>query len=199
MPIHKPGQRFRYHRILGRRGKKRDVVALLSLTAMVDMFTVLVVFLLQNYDTKNFIVYTPDNIVLPKAESIKDLKPAFVISISNKEILLETEVVATYQDVAAQSEWLIPALQEKLKEGLKLSKEKYEESLQNKIKQVVDAARGEDDANLVNWDKVTIQADKNIDFLTVKKVMYTVTEAGAGEVNFAVIKENKAETKSQNE
>jgi biopolymer transport protein ExbD len=36
--------------------------------------------------------------------------------------------------------------------------------------------------------KITIQADKSVDFLTVKKVMYTVTEAGIAEINFAVIK-----------
>lgn len=47
MPIHVPGHRNRS----GRQKKpvKRNAVAVLSLTAMVDMFTVLTVFLLQNY------------------------------------------------------------------------------------------------------------------------------------------------------
>jgi biopolymer transport protein ExbD len=35
--------------------------------------------------------------------------------------------------------------------------------------------------------RVTVQADKKIDFLTIKKIMYTVTEAGAEEINFAVM------------
>ena len=35
---------------------------------------------------------------------------------------------------------------------------------------------------------MTIQADKAIDFLTLKKIMYTVTEAGVFEINFAVLK-----------
>jgi biopolymer transport protein ExbD len=38
------------------------------------------------------------------------------------------------------------------------------------------------------WKKITVQADKEIDFLTVKKILYTLTEAGAGEINFAVMK-----------
>ena len=36
--------------------------------------------------------------------------------------------------------------------------------------------------------RVTIQADENAHFLQVKKVMYTLTEAGVKEMNFAVIK-----------
>jgi len=44
MAIFRPGQRHRYHNILKRRNKKRSVTAMLSLTAMVDMFTVLVIF-----------------------------------------------------------------------------------------------------------------------------------------------------------
>ena len=59
MAIHRPGERFRYHNILSKRKGKRGVTAVLSLTAMVDMFTVLAIFLLQNYNVKDFIVYTP--------------------------------------------------------------------------------------------------------------------------------------------
>jgi biopolymer transport protein ExbD len=36
--------------------------------------------------------------------------------------------------------------------------------------------------------KMTLQADKDIDFLSIKKVLYTLTEAGVQEINFAVIK-----------
>ena len=38
MAIFRPGQRHRYHGLLKRRGGKRAVTAMLSLTAMVDMF-----------------------------------------------------------------------------------------------------------------------------------------------------------------
>ncbi len=39
-----------------------------------------------------------------------------------------------------------------------------------------------------SFRKITIQADKKIDFLTLKKVMYTATESGIVEINFAVLK-----------
>jgi len=190
MAIFQPGVRHRYHNILKRRKGKRSVTALLSLTAMVDMFTVLAIFLLQSYDVKDFIVYTPKEVVLPKASSIKELKPAFVVTVSSKEILLDKDPVATFQEVKgmAPSDWLIKNLYEKLKEGLVKSKQEFDAKSKNKLREVVDpkAVVEVEDPNA--WRKITIQSDKDIDFLTVKKVMYTVSSAGAAEINFAVTK-----------
>jgi|SRR6185312_251067 len=190
MPIHAPGERYRYNKRLKNSKGKRDVAALLSLTAMVDMFTVLVVFLLQNYNVTGQVLYIPKEVVLPKAEKIKELKPAVVVTISNKEILLDKNVVATYTQVKGQTEWMIQPLYTQLQEALKKSKEDYEKNLQKKLQNAVELARGEKDKDPNPWSKVTVQSDKGIDFLTVKKVMYTVTEAGAGEINFAVTKES---------
>jgi biopolymer transport protein ExbD len=83
---------------------------------------------------------------------------------------------------------LIQPLLVKLTDSIAQVKQDYEKKLQNKIKAVVDTAKGAPKENSSPWNKVTIQADKGMDFLTVKKVMYTVTEAGAGEINFAVMK-----------
>lgn len=188
MAIQRPGERHRYHNILSKRKGKRDVTALLSLTAMVDMFTVLVIFLLQNYNTTGEILYIPKEVVLPKASSVKELKPSHVVTISAKEILLDKEVVATADEVKGTEDWSIPKLKELLEEALAKKKAEVESKLQNKIRDAVEITKGEatDDEN--SWNKVTVQSDKGVDFLTIKKVLYTVTEAGAGEINFAVTK-----------
>lgn len=188
MAIHRPGERHRYHNILSRRKGKRDVTALLSLTAMVDMFTVLVIFLLQNYNTTGEILYIPKEVTLPKASTVKELKPAFVVTISNKEILLDKDVVATYDQVAAQEDFKIQSLYDQLQAALQRAEAEQKNKLQNRIRTAVEVARGEKEEDPNAWKKVTIQADKGVDFLTVKKVMYTVTDAGAGEINFAVTK-----------
>lgn len=184
MPIHRPGERHRYHNILSKRKGKRDVTATLSLTAMVDMFTVLVIFLLQNYNSTGEVLYIPKEVVLPKAAQIKELKPAHVVTISNKEVLVEKDKVVSFEEVYAQEEWMIPSLYERMKEDLEKSRVEEEGKLQQQIKTAVNSNTEEG----VKWNKVTIQADKSVDFYTLKKVMYTVTEAGAGEINFAVMK-----------
>lgn len=188
MAIFRPGERHRYHNILSKRKGKRDVTALLSLTAMVDMFTVLVIFLLQNYNATGEILYIPKEVVLPKATSVRELKPAHVVTISNKEILLDKDPVATFDEVHGAEDWNIQKLKDQLQEALAKSKAEQESKLQNKIRDVVESTRGEAEEDPNAWSKVTIQADKGVDFLTIKKVLYTVTEAGASEINFAVTK-----------
>jgi biopolymer transport protein ExbD len=189
MPIHPPGERFRYSRLLSKKKGKRSVVAILSLTAMVDMFTVLVVFLLQNYNATGQVIYIPKEVTLPKAERIKELKPAVVVTISTKEILLDHATMVSYEQLHTQQDWMIEPLRVALVAALQKAKQEYEINLQKKLQSAVESARGESEKDQAPWNKVTVQADKGIDFLTVKKVMYTVTEAGAGEINFAVTKD----------
>lgn len=194
MAIYRPGERFRYHRLLSKRqGGKRSVVALLSLTAMVDMFTVLVVFLLQNFSGEEQMLQLHKDIRLPEARSIKELKPAFVVTLSHKELLVDKDVVADVEAVKASEDWMIQPLFERVQVALEQSRAESEAGLQRQIRDVVQQTRGEEkDPN--DWNKVTIQADKAIDILTVKKVMFTLTEAGAGEINFAVLKETEKTT-----
>lgn len=190
MAIYAPGQKFRKHKLLGQSGK-RELVAMLSLTAMVDMFTVLVIFLLQSYSSTGEVIFLPKDVQLPKAEKIKDLKPAVVVTISNKEILIDKNPVVPFETVKTQTEWMVQPLFDAVQKALQESKAKFDAKLQTQVRGVVQAAKGpktEEDEDLTPWNKITVQADKGMDFLTVKKVMYTVTEAGAGEINFAVMK-----------
>jgi biopolymer transport protein ExbD len=188
MAIYAPGKKFRNHRLLSRIGGKREMVAQLSLTAMVDMFTVLVIFLLQNYSATGEVIFIPKGVELPKAEKTKDLKPAVVVTISNKEILMDKTVVISFDVVKAQEDWMIAPLKAQVEQGIKDAKAKFDAKIANQLRGVVDNGKNQIDPADTPWNKITVQADKGIDFLTVKKVLYTVTEAGGGEINFAVNK-----------
>ncbi len=188
MAIFRPGERHRYHNILSRRKGRRGVIAMLSLTAMVDMFTVLVIFLLQNFSSEQQMLMLHKDIKLPQARSTKDLKPAFVIVVTNKEILLDKDVIATFDEIKSQKDWMITKLYDQMKVGLERARAENEAQIGKRIRDVVEQATNNDNTDAHAWNKVTIEADKSVDILTVKKVMYTVTEAGAGEINFAVTK-----------
>jgi biopolymer transport protein ExbD len=192
MAIFRPGERHRYHNILSKRKNKRSVTAMLSLTAMVDMFTVLVIFLLQNYNTTGEILYIPKEVTLPKAQIVNELKPAVVVTISNKEVLLDTTPVVSFDEVKAQTEWLIPALRDQVQLALQKAKSDYEQKLQVQLQTSVNKALGQE-AQKFDWKQVTLQADKNIDFLTLKKVLFSIQSAGSGQINFAVTKETNKE------
>ncbi len=190
MAIYAPGEKFRYHRLLSRKKGKREVTALLSLTAMVDMFTVLVIFLLQNYNTEGLIVNIPKELILPKAEVIKELKPSIIVTISPVEVLLDDLPIAKFEDIKNQKEWMVQSLFVEAQKAIEKAKQKAETS--GVIKDVRTALKPEEMEELKNlepWKKITVQAHKEIDFLTIKKVLFTLTEAGAGEINFAVIQQ----------
>ena len=177
MPIYVPGKRVRgRQKVLG---TKRNVVAVLQLTAMVDMFTVLVVFLLQNYASTNQILPISDQIALPKAATVKELKPSFVVMLSKESLSFNKEMVGTYNEIKNNKDWLIVSLLNTVRETIdKLNQENKSVSKKN-----------ESGGDVVPIQyKMTLQADKDIDFLSIKKVLYTLTEAGVQEVNFAVIK-----------
>lgn len=185
MAIKVPGLRNRHGRVGGGR---RTAVAYLNMTAMVDMFTVLCVFLLQNYATTNQILPMPDKVDLPAAREVKELKPSNVVIIAEDGIMLNNTKVAEFNEVKAQEDWEIKRLKEELEKSITEGEAK-KKSLGNQIRTAVnDAKNTPPKAEVDEFRKITIQSDKNVDFLTVKKVMFTVTESGMQEINFAVLK-----------
>lgn len=187
MPIHVPGYRTRHGRKRAGGGKRSAVVAL-NMTAMVDMFTVLCVFLLQNYATTNQVLPMPEKVDLPSAQEVKELQPSNVVMIAEDGIMLNNVKVAEFRTVKEQQDLEIPALAELLKKTIEAGEAK-KRTLGNQLRTAVnDAKQIPKTAEIEDFRKITVQSDKNVDFLTVKKVMFTVTEAGMQEINFAVLK-----------
>ena len=182
MPIYAPGvRRGRYVQ-----SAKRDVVAVLQLTAMVDMFTVLVVFLLQNYASTNQILPIAEKIDLPQAKEVKTLKPSHVVILSEGVVTLNENVLGLLNEKTSEDQWVFAPLKEKMQELLKISRSGGSHFLLAQLRQVQES---EDEGLIRNAPfRVTIQADEKTHFLDVKKIMYTLTDAGVKEMNFAVIK-----------
>lgn len=183
MPIYVPGiRKGRYVK-----STKRDVVAVLQLTAMVDMFTVLVVFLLQNYAVTNQILPVSEKIELPKAEEVSDLKPSHVVILSDGVVTLNENVLGPLDEGTSDTDWVYLPLKEKMVELLEIAAKGGSNFLLAQLRQI---QKDSDDDTLVRQApfRVTIQADEETNFLDIKKIMYTLTDAGVKEMNFAVIK-----------
>lgn len=195
MAIYVPGKRNSHGKV---GSAKRSAVAVLQLTAMVDMFTVLVVFLLQNYATTNQILPIEDSVNLPDATAVKELKPSNVVILMPDGIKLNNEIVASLDDLKKAEDWIIPNLRTKI-EQLIVQGEEKKKTLGAKIKQAVSEAKIENlkEDQIDDFRKITIQADRSSEFLSVKKLMFTATEAGIYEINFAVVKLDPARS-SQN-
>ncbi len=197
MAIFIPGRRDRHNRPFS--NGKRNIVAMLTLTAMVDMFTVLAVFLLQNYQTTGDVIELSDEVVLPKAAKVRELKPATVVVISKGKIMVDKLQVATLDEVKLLPEvTVIPNLQARIQDSFRQQEEKTRVAGFSQIRQAVNQSRNGVDANKGDdFKRVTVQADRVIDSGTVKKVMYTLTEAGASEINFAVLRDDSPKPTAQ--
>lgn len=183
MPIYAPGKRSRSGHV---QSAKREAVAVLQLTAMVDMFTVMCVFLLQNYATTNQVLPIDESVALPQAASVKELKPSNVVVVSEDGVVLNSVKVAEFRTVKEQEDWMVAALAEGVKKFI-VDGEAKKKSIGAQVRNAVNEPKPET-PEVDDFRKMTVQADKKIDFLTVKKIMYTVTEAGIQEINFAVLK-----------
>lgn len=92
-----------------------DITAL-NLTAMMDMMTILLVFLVKSFATEPERITISDSLRPPKSSSAESMKPAVTIMITAEEILVEDRTVTRLTDLTASEldSALIPKLQDAL-------------------------------------------------------------------------------------
>lgn len=153
---------------------KKSTYAELNLTSMVDMLTILVVFLLQTFSASGELLTVSKNITLPEAVNWKDLEQAPIIAISKDSVTLNGDPKGNSAELSAEQalDQKIPQLHDDLV------------VLKNNFKLL--------HPNPEDWKGlVIVQADKQIDFKILKRVMYTCAAAGYSNVNFAVQQRGK--------
>ncbi len=87
-----------FNRHLLRRGqtqkaRKRLIIASLSLTSMVDMFSLLVIFLLQSFSTSPELLVVSKGVTLPNASTGVEIKDAPILSVAEDGIYLDQKKV----------------------------------------------------------------------------------------------------------
>jgi len=157
--------------------KRRDPLAgrsAVMLTPLVDMFTIMLIFLLMSYSTGGQMMYMAQNILMPESLSQEQLEPAVEISVATDKIYVDGEVVM--DDLTEWKETdklLIPDLYENLKA----------KSIKYKNMEV--------QVPLFRFaGKATIQADKVIPFRFLKKVLYTTDRADFPNISLAVFQKD---------
>ncbi|MBY0470510.1 biopolymer transporter ExbD [bacterium] len=99
----------------GGRGKKknsRSVLAGLMLTPMVDMFSLLVIFLLQNFSASPDLLYVSKGVTLPVAVSGAEMEDAPVLSIATDGVYFDQKFVGETGEVLTRPDDLMGRLQD---------------------------------------------------------------------------------------
>jgi biopolymer transport protein ExbD len=155
---------------LRRRRKDPDLVKP-QMTALVDVLTVLVFFLLKNFSTDGEIVTQTQGMELPMSSAQARMEQTLTIAISRKHILVEGAPVALVAEEWERGGTDIPSLSRLLEERRKQTEQ-----------------IAEYDKN-VNFDgKLTIQGDKQIPYWLLQKVLSTCGENGFSSFSLAVMK-----------
>jgi biopolymer transport protein ExbD len=148
---------------MARAGRNR--VAALSLTSLMDVFTILVLYLLVN-QSSGTVLDPPKNIKLP--ESIVEALPreTVTVSVSDDEVVVKGVMVATVQEILENKGDLIEPIRDRM--------------MQVKISDGIDETQ-----NALNTE-VTIIANRAVHFKVLKRVMASCTSAGYTKISLAV-------------
>lgn len=149
---------------MARSGKKP--VGSLSLTSLMDIFTILLLYLLVN-QSSGTVMEPPKNIKLP--DSIAEAKPreTLVVSVSNEDVLIQGERVASVAEVLANKDDLIIPIRDRM----------------NQIREsAIGLATQSEDQNT----EVTVMANRTVHFRALKRVMASCTAAGYTKISLAV-------------
>src|SRR5690606_11224371 len=159
IPGKRPGKRLMRSRVFGSGfgQSKKDTNVELNLVSMIDVFVLLVIFLIQQFSADGDLLFMTDRIKMPEAANYEQLERAPVIQVSPDDISLEGLMIATTSELEGQELWNIP---------------KFEEELRDQ-KKAFESLRAE--AGDFKGD-INIQADVSVPFKVLKKVMYSANQ-----------------------
>lgn len=173
MPIHQPGKVLLHHiplkfvndRVAG--GGRKSVDLSIPLVPFIDFLIVLVVFLLMSFSASGELVAQQPSITMPTAQNTQTLDIAPIVAIDARVVTLDGMRVADYSTLAQTAN--LDRI-EQLVQNLETLKRNWT---------MLHPAQPFDGSMI-------IQADKEVDFRVIKKIMFSSAQAGYTNISFAV-------------
>ncbi len=145
----------------------------LNLTSMMDMFTIILVFLLKTYSTEGQLIQPSEYLTLPTSSVEKSPEVALDIIVSKEWVMVHNEPVVRLADIEKMAGFIIRPLQEKLNVYAREAK-RMEELYGTKFS-----------------GKGTIQGDKSLPYRLLVKVMATCGKSDYPNMRLVVYKKGE--------
>ncbi len=158
---------MRNTRRIKRMSRNRVKITKMNLTSLMDVFTILVFFLLVNSGSVE-VMEAPKNMTLPESRVESKPRETVVIFVSRDEVLVQGKKVALVDDILGGEPSPMDNIRFRLAE------------LKNNI-------IGTNTLTVAASQEVTILADKSVPFTVIKQIMSTCTSEGYENVSLAVI------------
>ena len=137
-----------------------------QMTSLIDILTLLLVFLIQSFSAEGNLVTPSDDLELPQSFSKEQPKPALMVEITKSEVISEGLHVAYHASLEKNPSMMIDSL--------------YQWMMLKK-KAVADTAKD---------IEVIIQCDRQVPFSVVKKVMFTCSKSGFNDFSVLAIQKD---------
>lgn len=160
-------------RRMERHHKRHRGAATLNLTSLMDIFTILVFFLLVNASNNQQL---PDNedIELPESSAQELPEEVLTIQVSNREIIVQNRKIANVEDVLTSEEDVIPALVEEL---------------EYRASRTIPTLNAEGEAQR----EVMILGDRKIPYKLLQRIMLSCNQTEYTRISFAVLRKAEEE------
>lgn len=153
-----------------RNHKRNANKSVLNLTALMDIFTILVFFLMMNQNDVE--VQSNDAIQLPKSIAANELKDTIRIIVTKGDLLVQGRSVANISEIAKLEGEIIPALKKELD---------YLATRSPLPLEIKDQGR-----------PITIMGDKDTPYSVLKRIMDTCAKAEFNNISLAVNQKGEA-------
>ncbi len=155
-----------------KRHETNDGEVKLNLTSMMDMFTIILVFLLKVYSTQGQMIQPSQDLTLPNSTVQEHAEVALDLKVSKEWVVLNDKPVAKVADILSMNSLIIPPLAEQLR--------KYARQAQKMEEQFGTPFTG----------KVVIQGDKKLPYKVLVKVMATCGRSDYPNMRLLVYEKN---------
>lgn len=141
---------------------RRPSLLVLNITSMLDMFTILIIFLLKSYSAEGIILTIPADLHLPYSTTQTSPEPGLVVEVSPNALMVDGRMLELDLEAIRQSDRL---LIDPLYEHLMVKARQYEEI-------------SEINPNAGFTGRLVLEGDREIPFSLLKKILYTCGQAG---------------------
>ena len=157
---------MRNSRRIKRMGRNRMKITKMNITSLMDVFTILVFFLLVNTGSVE-VLDSPKEVSLPESRVETKPRETVVIFISPTEVLVQGQLVAMVDEILA-------------------GKANVLDPIAARLAHLKENVIGINTLTVSTSQEVTIPADKSVPFTVIKTVMSTCTGEGFENVSLAV-------------
>lgn len=160
---------------MAKRKVKRQEEAGLIITSLIDVFVIVLVFLMRSVSSEGNLMTSADNLVLPMSQRSKTPTEISLTIIGDQKHITVDDVVLADTDAIRKQDTLL------VKPILDVLTKKRDEERKAEVLGLIKESTG----------KVVVQFDKNTPYDIVTKVMATCGYAGYNNIKFAVTRPNE--------